>query len=196
MDDLTADSWDTDEGRDEGTRYPDVVKERAYQLWAFKCGGDATKVSAALKEDKPPVKVDPHRIRDWARRYEWPMRRYQDWQQIAPDLIRTLGIDLTFGLLETAAEMRRIVTSNKMLTIETVTPMGSQHTEEVPEIATKDRIAAGKWIGENYARLRELGVHNDAPPLTEGSANGGDALDMSPEAALERIRRRREEGKQ
>lgn len=171
-----------------GTRYDDETKERAYQLWAFVLGGNAEKVAARLAESKPPVKVDGRTVRDWVNRYKWPIRRYNDWQQIAPDLIRTLGIDLTFGLLETAAEMRRIVTSTKMLKITTTTPMGSQRTEEVPEIEPKDRIAAGKWIGDNYARLRELGLSAGPPMLDQPT----EPLDPSPEAAAERIRLRRE----
>ncbi len=183
-DDAPAATSATDHEIDRGYRHPDEVKETAYQLWAFKLGGNSEKVAAALK-------ISDRTVRDWSQRYEWPIRRYKDWQTIAPDLVRTLGIDLTFGLIETAAEMRRIVTTTETRKVETITPQGSVRTEQVDIVDVKDRIAAGKWIGDNYARLRELGLTTQQPmELTDG--NDSPNLALTSEEAYARIMARRE----
>src|SRR5262245_25097746 len=119
------DNLDTPAERDEGTRYPDWIKQKSYQLWAFRCSGDAQKVSAALAADDPPVEVDAHRVRDWARRYRWPVKRYEDWRSIAPDLVQTGVIDVNLGFVESAAVMRALVND--------------------PTAAARDRIAAATW---------------------------------------------------
>ncbi len=43
----TAETTESQPPKDTGTRYTDAEKEIAYQLWAFKLGGNCEKVSAA-----------------------------------------------------------------------------------------------------------------------------------------------------
>lgn len=190
MDDDVASLRDAERpARDTGKRYDSETKERAYQLWAFRYGGNCERVAEAMAELIPPTILDGRIVRYWAQHYKWAIRRYQDWQQIAPDLVRTLGIDLTFGLLETAAEMRRLVSSTKTRIVTTISPSGSVRTEEKPEVSNSDRISAGKWIGDNYARLREIGALTQDAPAIEG---GNETEDTSMDAVLERMRKRRE----
>ena len=187
----TADTLTDDAALDEGTRYPDTVKDLAYQLWAFELGGNAEKVSVALAQQSPPVVIDGRRVRDWAMRYQWAIRRYKDWYSIAPDVLRTTAIDLQFGIMETAAEMRRLLKSDKTSTVTTISRQGSTRIEEKPEVSVSDRIAAGRWIGENYARLRELGLTTQQAPERDTGDQATDTA-LTSDEAYRRIMARRE----
>jgi hypothetical protein len=153
---------DTPAERDEGTRYPAWIKAFAFQLWAFRCSGDAAKVSAMLAAHDPPAEVDPHRIRDWARRYEWAIRRHEDWRTIAPDLVQTGVIDVQLGFVESAAVMRALVND--------------------PTAAARDRIAAAGWLKGPQETIATLeAAHAQREPLPEL------APVTTTEEALERI---------
>lgn len=146
-------------------RFSDRAKEIVYQMWAFQYAGNARKVSEALERQTPPISVDERSIRQWAKDGQWAIKRADDWRRIAPDLDRQTIIETRYGLLETAIEMRDIVTNTRTRKITKTTGSGEDVTvtvEEVPEMATKDRIAAGKVLTEIDGALRNLAIA-DAP---------------------------------
>lgn len=174
-------------GRGRAARFSDHAKELVYQMWAFQYAGNARKVSEALERQTPPITVDERSIRQWAKDGQWAIRRADDWRQIAPDLMRQTIIETRYGLLETAIEMRSIVTNTRTRRIERVSSDGEATTvEEVPEVQTKDRIAAGKLLNDIDSELRMLALA-DAPV----ERRSDEPLDTSPAAAAERIRQRR-----
>lgn len=129
--------------RDTGIRYPEETKERAYQLWAFLLGGNAEKVAAELAKLDPPVIVDGRTVRDWATRYQWAVRRADDWRRIAPDLSLQTVVETRYGLLEAARMARGIVASDD------------------PKIGSRDRLAAGALLQRIEESLRTLAVQAD-----------------------------------
>lgn len=169
-------------GSGRAARFSDHAKEIVYQMWAFQYAGNARKVSEALERQTPPISVDERSIRQWAKDGQWAIRRADDWQRIAPDLMRQTAIETRYGLLETAITMRDIVTNTRTRTI-TKTYGETTEVQEVPEVQTKDRIAAGKLLSEIDSELRQIAMASVA------RADGPTDLSRLSDAELARMER-------
>ncbi len=100
----------SDESSVHAKRYPDEVKELAYQLWAFVCSRDCKKTYEALLsgDNGDPVDVSYQAIAYWAREYGWADRATRDVQSIAPDLRHQAFSELLFAGLDGARYIRRV----------------------------------------------------------------------------------------
>lgn len=84
------------------------MRELAYQLWAYTCGRNATKVARVLGEDHDaPVPV--RTVQYWASADRWGDRVREDLASIAPDLHQTIVSELILGAVESARLLRRSV---------------------------------------------------------------------------------------
>lgn len=89
-------------------RWTDEVRELAYQLWAYTCGRNATRV-ARVMEDEHDVSVPVRTIQHWAATDDWSTRVRDDLSSIAPDLHQTIVSELILGAVESARVLRRSV---------------------------------------------------------------------------------------
>lgn len=95
--------------RDTSTRYPDEVKELAYQLWAFMSSRNASEVSRQLHtEDYGAIEVPRETVAYWVREYKWTERAERDVQAIAPNLRHQAFSELLFAGLDGAKYIRRV----------------------------------------------------------------------------------------
>ncbi len=76
----------------------------------------------------------------------------------------------------------------------TITPSGSQRTEEIPEVQVKDRIAAGKLLNDIDSGLRLLGdvtahpLDSDSRTQSLGTLTRTDLLDRERQRRAARSR--------
>lgn len=100
----------TGDGSIHAKRYPEEVKELAYQVWAFAAGRDAKRTHASLTagEHGDPVEVSYQAIAYWAREYAWASRAERDMQSIAPDLRYQAFSELMFAGLDGARYIRQV----------------------------------------------------------------------------------------
>lgn len=67
-------------------KFPDEIKEWAFQLYAYKCARDPKRVTAYMRvgegdgtdPDYPPTEISPRTIRSWAQRYNWTERQMRE----------------------------------------------------------------------------------------------------------------------
>ena len=98
-------------GENTGKRYSQSEKDLAYQLWAFVCGRNAEKVSAAMKTGDWGAAIDitSRTVRDWAVNGRWEERQREDMQRIAPDLRGGILTELLLAGKEAAEYARGVV---------------------------------------------------------------------------------------
>lgn len=89
-------------------RWPDEVRELAYQLWAYTCGRNAVRVCAVLA-DEHDAPVPLRTVQHWASSEGWSDRVREDLSSIAPDLHQTIVSELILGAVESARLLRRSV---------------------------------------------------------------------------------------
>lgn len=89
-------------------RWPDEVREMAYQLWAYTCGRNAARVCAVLA-DEHGHEVPLRTVQHWASDGSWSDRVREDLSSIAPDLHQTIVSELILGAVESARLLRRSV---------------------------------------------------------------------------------------
>lgn len=89
-------------------RWNDETRELAYQLWAYTCGRNATRVQRVLEQEHDAV-VPVRTIQHWAASDRWGERVRDDLSAIAPDLHQTIVSELILGAVESARILRRSV---------------------------------------------------------------------------------------
>lgn len=84
------------------------MRELAYQLWAYTCGRNATRVARVIAEEHGST-VPARTIQYWASTDGWSSRVRDDLSSIAPDLHQTIVSELILGAVESARVLRRSV---------------------------------------------------------------------------------------
>lgn len=91
-------------------RYPEEVKELAYQLWAFVASRNASEVVRRLATEEHGGHDVPYQtVAYWVREYGWADRAARDVDSIAPDLRHQVFSELLFAGLEGAKYIRKVI---------------------------------------------------------------------------------------
>lgn len=98
-------------GRETAQRreWPDDAKERAYQLWAFRCSRDCVKVHDELAKEEDGYDVPIRTLQHWAVSLGWPQRAADQLTAIGPDFRRQALLELVAGQVDAARFVRRVV---------------------------------------------------------------------------------------
>jgi hypothetical protein len=152
--------------------WPEAVRLRARELWAFECAEDSSAVAARLRVDEPQSFDVPERtIRHWALTEAWKTWASQAWAELAPGIRFDVAQKLIRRSVQAEETIGRILDKHKAGT----------------EITKADDIA-GKLA---LAVLDRTG-HAPKPAATTGDSHPVKAIEAgdtprTPEEALARL---------
>jgi hypothetical protein len=148
------------------TRYPDEARDLARQLWGFKLSRNAEAVAREMQTDYPGI--EGRTIRRWADDGRWAETITQQVRALAPAIHEGILIDLMVGAAEGAGYLRAAARGE--------------------ERAVQARVTAA------IALLDRYGLSPRTDPFHLPALPDGETIDMSPDAARERmLARRRDE---
>jgi hypothetical protein len=96
-----------------GYRYPNRMRDLAFQLWAFKCSRRLTCVADELaavgRAEGWECTPGERTLRHWATKGDWQRAATEALRSVAPDLTQALVVDMITGVAEGMPYMRDVL---------------------------------------------------------------------------------------